>query len=196
MSDRGTVPGDEPTSVYYEEPYEDWGEDGEESPRRPRRRLSTPVALALGAILVAGVGFIGGVKVQKHSDSGSGGGNAPAGSAAQPAGGRQAGGGFQRPGAQGQGAATPTLGRVTSKNGNTLYVKDSGGNTVKVKATSSSQITRAAATSIGRVQPGDTVIVQGSKNVNGTVTATQITATASDAASLGGRFGTSRGFPG
>ena len=174
---------DATTSVYYDE--EEIVED--ELPRRPRRRLVTPATLVLGAILVGGLGFIGGVKAQKSSDSGSGGSAANA-ATAQGGGGPR---GFQPGGGQGDGGATPTFGTVASKDGNTLYVKDANGNTIKVKATSNSKVTRNATSSVSGVHPGDTVIVQGSKSPSGTVTASSITATASGATSggLGALFG-------
>ena len=37
----------------------------DELPRRPRRRLVTPLTLVLAFALVAALGFVGGVKVQK-----------------------------------------------------------------------------------------------------------------------------------
>ena len=86
---------------------------------------------------------------------------------------------------------------MANKHGSTLYVKDSNGNTVRVKTTSHSKINRTASTSVGAIHPGDTVIVQGTKSAGGTVTATQINATSSSAASgLAGLFGGGGGFPG
>ena len=47
----------------------------EELPRRPRRKLVTPLTATLAAVLIAALGFIGGVQVQKSSaDAPSGGG--------------------------------------------------------------------------------------------------------------------------
>ena len=68
---------------------------------------------------------------------------------------------------------------MKSKDGNTLYVTDSNGNTIKVKTTSNSKITRSATASSGAIHPGDSVVIQGSKSSSGVVTATQISATAS-----------------
>ena len=46
----------------------------EELPRRPRRKLVTPLTATLAAVLIAAVGFAGGVQVQKSSaDTPSGG---------------------------------------------------------------------------------------------------------------------------
>jgi hypothetical protein len=194
-----------------DEPYEDDWEPVDEDvddgslPPRPRRRLVTPLAAALVAVLVAALGFIGGVQVQKHEDKGGSGSGSGAQAALASARGGAAGGarsgfgggrGFG--GASGGGSqSTPTVGSVANKHGSTLYVKDSNGNTVKVKTTSHSKISRTASTSAGAIHPGDTVIVQGTKSSSGTITATQINATASGVTSgLGGLFGGGRGFGG
>ena len=164
---------------------------------RPRRRLVTPASAALTAVLIAAAGFIGGVEVQKgQADSAGAAGGAGGGRTALAAGADGAGarGGFPgRGGAQGN----ATVGSVANKHGSTLYVKDSNGNTVRVKTTSHSKINRTASTSVGAIHPGDTVIVQGTKSAGGTVTATQINATSSSAASgLAGLFGGGGGFRG
>jgi hypothetical protein len=185
-----------------DDPYEDdWEpiEDGEGSlPRRPRRRLVTPVSAAFAAVLVAAAGFYGGVEVQKHQDSGSNAGAAatPAGFSAARSAGAGGGGGFGARG--GSGAQGPAaVGSVANKHGSTLYVKDSDGNTVRVKTTSHSKINRTASTTSGAIHPGDTVIVQGTRSSSGTITATQINATASGAVSgLAGLFGGGGGFGG
>ena len=186
---------DATTSVYYDE--EEIVED--EIPRRPQRRLVTPATLVLGAILVGALGFFGGVKAQKSSGSGSSGAGAnPAAAALATNGAPRGAGRFPGAGQGDGGGAAPTFGTVASKNGNTLYVKDANGNTVKVKATSNSKVTRNASSSVSGVHPGDTVVVQGAKSSSGTITATQITATASDATGgLGAIFGGRGGaFPG
>ena len=172
---------------------DDWEPEPQERelPPRPRRRLVTPATGALAAVLIAAGGFVGGVEVQKgQADSGTagagvgGGGGGPAAAAGATGGARGgfAGGG----GAQGD----ATIGSVTNKQGSTLYVKDSNGNTVRVMTTSHSKINRTATASAGAIHPGDTVVIQGTKSAGGTITATQINATSSSAASgLGGLFG-------
>jgi hypothetical protein len=183
-----------------DEPYEDDWQPVEDDaagslPRRPRRRLVTPISAALAAVLVAALGFIGGVQVQKHEDKSSASGTGAAQNALAAArGGGNGGSGAARGafpgvggGAQGR---TPTVGSVANKRGSTLYVKDSDSNTVRVKTTSHSKINRTASTTAGAIHPGDTVIVQGTKSKSGTITATQINATASGAAGgLAGLFG-------
>ena len=181
---------------------DDWDADEEPLPKRPRRRLVTPISAALAGALVGALGFIGGVEVQKGQDDGGSGTNgSPAALASAGAGNR---GGFRRGaggtggggpqfgggGGQGGGQSNATVGSVANKKGSTLYVKDSDGNLVRVKTTSHSKINRTTSTSAGAIHPGDTVIVQGSTSKNGTVTATQINATAAGATSgLAGLFG-------
>ena len=169
---------------------DDWEPAPEERalPPRPRRRLVTPASAALAAVLIAAVGFIGGVEVQKGQadDAGAAGGAAGGAAVAAGATGGARGGFAGRGGAQGN----ATIGSVSNKHGSTLYVKDSNGNTVRVKTTSHSKINRTATASAGAIHPGDTVIVQGTKRSNGTITATQINATSSSAAGgLAGLFG-------
>jgi hypothetical protein len=180
---------------------DDWDADEEPLSKRPRRRLVTPISAALAGALVGALGFIGGVEVQKGQDDGGSGTNgSPAAVASAGAGNR---GGFRRGaggtggggpqfggGGQGGGQSNATVGSVANKKGSTLYVKDSDGNLVRVKTTSHSKINRTASTRAGAIHPGDTVIVQGSTSKNGTVTATQINATAAGATSgLAGLFG-------
>jgi hypothetical protein len=116
------------------------------------------------------LGFIGGVEVQKGQDDG--------GTTASPA----------ALAAGGQGNAT--VGSVANKKGSTLYVKHSDGNLARVKTTGHSKINRTASTTASAIHPGDTVIVHGETSKSGTVTATQIQATAAGATSgLAGLFG-------
>jgi len=148
-------------------------------PPRRRRRLVTPASAALAAVLIGALGFIGGVEVQKGGAAGAGG---------------AARGGFAGPGGA---QSNATVGSVANKRGSTLYVKDSDGNTIRVKTTSHSKINRTAPASAGAIHPGDTVVVQGTKSSSGTVTATQINATSSAAASgLAGLFGGGGGLRG
>jgi hypothetical protein len=177
-----------------EMPYEDEPETG--MPPRSRRRLVTPVTTGLVAVLLAAAGFIGGVEVQKGQGSGGGAGAAASAGAAGnatfgAAGGARAGGFGGGPGAAGGapgagGAGNVTFGTVANKSGNTLYVTDSSGKTIRVQTTASSKITRTAANSVHGVYPGDTVVVQGSTASNGTIKATTVRATSKTAAASGG----------
>jgi hypothetical protein len=172
---------------------DEWAVAGDALPPRPRRAGLTRAAIALSAVLIATLGFIGGVEVQKHQ--GSTGGttaNAAAAGFQRPGGGAAGGGGFGAPGGDGN----VTVGTVSNKKGNVLYVKNSDGTLIKVKIGSSSTITRTAKASAGAVHPGDTVVVQGSTSKSGTVTASRVTATSSTAAAARGGFPGGGGFGG
>jgi hypothetical protein len=183
--------------------YEDDWEPAPEEPALPRRRrgrLVTPASAALAVVLIGALGFIGGVEVQKgQADSGSGATAGAAGGARAAAGAGAGGAGAGRGGFAGPGGAqsNATVGSVANKRGSTLYVKDGDGNTIRVRTTSHSKINRTATASAGAIHPGDTVVVQGTKSSSGTVTATQINATSSAAASgLAGLFGGGGGLRG
>jgi hypothetical protein len=163
----------------------EWAVAGDALPPRPRRAGLTRAAIALSAVLIATLGFIGGVEVQKHQ--GSTGSTANAAAA-----GVRAGGGFGPPG----GDANVTVGTVSNKKGDVLYVKDSNGALIKVKTTSTSTIDRTAKASAGAIHPGDTVVVQGSTAKGGTVTASRITATSAAAAAGRPGFGGGGAAPG
>jgi hypothetical protein len=195
MTDHATIPDHDLA--------DDWDTEDEPLPQRPRRRLVTPISATLAGALVAALGFIGGVEVQKGQDNaGSGnGGNTAAFASAGGAGAGAGRGGFSRGaggtnggpqfgGGPGGAQGNATIGSVANKKGSTLYVKDSDGNLVRVKTNSHSKINRTASTSPGAIHPGDTVIVQGTTAKDGTVTATQVNATAAGATGgLGGLFG-------
>ena len=175
----------------YEDDWEPAPEERALPPRR-RRRLVTPASAALAAVLIGALGFIGGVEVQKGQASGGGGATASSAGAARAGLAGAGAGGAARGGFAGPGGAqgNATIGSVANKRGSTLYVKDSDGNTIRVKTTSHSKINRTASTSVGAIHPGDSVVVQGTKSSSGTITATQINATSSSAASgLAGLFG-------
>ena len=80
-----------------------------------------------------------------------------------------------------------TTGTVTSVSGSTLYVTNSSGDLVKVTVGPSVTVNRNAKSSLTSLQVGDTVVVQGSKTSNGSVTATSVSAT---------EAGVTSGFPG
>jgi hypothetical protein len=195
----------EPAALAYE-PTED--EDGEwsdepgeadELPPRPRRRLLTPIPLALlGGLLIAG-GFIGGVQVQKgESSSGSSGGagaGLPSGFAALRGGGpsstgtssgKSAAGGSSGgfPGA-GAGGSRPTVGTVAYLAGSTLYVTNSEGNTVKVNTSAATSVTKTVKTKVNGIYPGETVTVTGAAGSGGTVRAESVSVGSSGGGSSG-----------
>ncbi len=179
---------------------DEWLEDPEELPPRPRRRLlgtgANPIFLALLAVLAIACGFIGGVLVEKgQTPSGSVGG-ATAGLAARFSALR---GGTSsttaRSGAAGAagelfgaGAGRPTSGTVAYLAGSTLYVTNAEGNTVKVKTSAGTNVTKNVKASVTGIHPGETVTVTGAAAANGTVNAESISVGASGGA-LSALFG-------
>lgn len=167
----------------------------EEWPAQTKKRgirLRTPTAILL-ALLLAAAGLWGGSLLQKH-EGGSTGVTAAAG--ARAAFGRT--GGTGSPFASG---ANATTGTVTDIIGNTLYVTEPSGTLVKVTLSSSAAVTRNAKTSLNALKPGDTVVVQGTKPTNGSMTASSVSASAAGVSAagagggLGGAFGGGAGRP-
>ncbi len=167
----------------WDEPKEDdWNEldDGELSPR-PRNRLLRPLPMGLIALLIATLGFLGGVLVQKGSGGGGSSAASPFGGGGIPSalsGKGGAGGsssGFPALGGSGKGPAV--TGTVSSVNGKTLYVKSSEGGVFAVKAEAGSTVSRTSKVEAKAIHPGDSVVVQGSRH-GSKVTASSISATA------------------
>lgn len=111
----------------------------------------------------------------------SGAGSSAAGSSGFPAGAGRffggSGGGF--PGAGGLAGGGVTTGEVSFANGNTLYVTSSEGNTVKVSAPAGTTVSKTVTTNVHGIHPGDTVVVRGTQNKNGSVSASSITISSS-----------------
>jgi hypothetical protein len=184
-------------------------EEPEELPVRPRRRVLEPIPVALLSVLMVACGFIGGVLVEKgqssSSTTGLGGGgiaarlgalksgasSAGAGAAGSSTGASGATGFFGRTGGFGRAAAGggggATVGQVSYMDGSTLYVADAEGNTVKVKTSAGSSVTKTVKTSVHGIHPGDTVIVQGTRGKGDAISATSISV--SSGGSIGGGLG-------
>ena len=75
-------------------------------------------------------------------------------------------------------------GAVSSVDGKTLYVKESDGNILAVRAEAGSTVTRTSKAEAKAIQPGDSVVVQGSRH-GSKVTASAISATAKGAEGAG-----------
>jgi hypothetical protein len=191
------------------EPIEDQEEwyDGPvepELPRRPRRRLLTPIPLTLLGVLLIACGFIAGVLVEKGESSSSnasasGGlasrfaalrsGATGATSAGRGGAGASGGGGFAG-GPSAAGNASATVGQVAYLSGSTLYVTTSEGNTVKVTTSAGSTVTKTVKAAVKSIHPGETVIVTGSAGTGGTVDAESIRVSEAGASGgLGALFG-------
>ncbi len=204
-----------PQTLAYEplEEEGDWLEEPEELPRRPRRRLlgvgGSPVPFVLLGVLLIACGFIGGGLVEKGQSTSStsssaagglaarfaalrgagatgstttGGGTGSSGAGAAAAG----GGGFaERFGGLG-GAGSATIGEVSYISGDTLYVTNSEGNTVKVTTSPASSITKTVKADLHGIHPGETVVIRGAKGSGGAVSAESISVSAAGAAGGGG----------
>ena len=159
--------------------------------RRSRAKLPS-LTLVLAALVVASAGFLGGIVVGKHyGGSGSG---SPASAFSRFAAGASAtagtrsssGAGLGGPGGGSGGfaAGNATIGTIKLIDGGTVYVQTSGGDIVQVSTSAGTKVTASSTVPVKDLQPGETVIVQGSKNSRGGVTATSISQT-----SLGAGFG-------
>ena len=81
--------------------------------------------------------------------------------------------GFGGPG--GPGGSNASFGTVASVNGRTVYLTETSGNTVKVKLSASTKISKSQSAGRSSVRPGDTVVVTGVPNSSGTVVAASLT---------------------
>ena len=84
-----------------------------------------------------------------------------------------------------------TFGTVSSISGDTLYITEATGNTVKVTLSSATKVTKNVSVGKKAVRPGDTVVVAGAKNSNGTVAATTVSDTGAGAGGATGGTGSS-----
>lgn len=176
------VDGEHQLDYGFEDEEEDWQEDYDELPPRPRRKLLSPVPATLIALLLLAGGFLGGVLVEKGQSSSGTSGGFPAGLAALRGGGggtssssrTPSGGGFPSGlfGGGGAGGGV-TTGEVSFVSGNTLYIS-SGENTVKVTAPTGTKVSKTVSTGVNSIHPGDTVIVRGTQGKDGKVTASSI----------------------
>jgi hypothetical protein len=156
--------------------------------RRPRARLPS-LTLVLVAVVVASAGFIGGIVVGKHYGSSGSRGSASAfggfpggasggfpGGASAPSSGTGQGfpsGGLGNSGG-GLGGGNATVGTIKLIDGSTVYVQTSAGDTVQVSTSKGTKVTASSTVPVKDLKPGETVIVEGSKNSSGGVTATSI----------------------
>jgi hypothetical protein len=216
MSNEPTVAPPPPAESYAPVADDEWEQDREELPPRPRRRLlgtgANPIPIALLGVLLIACGFIGGVLVEKGQTSsgttagaatglasrfaalrgaGASGGTstAAAGGAAAGGGAGGAGGGFAgRFGGAGA-AGGATIGEVSYLSGSTLYVTNAEGDTVKVTTSPASSITKTVKTDVHAIHPGDTVVVRGTKSSSGAVSAESVSVNIAGALGGGGGGG-------
>jgi hypothetical protein len=145
-----------------------------------RRRKRLPMlTLALIVLAAAAAAFIGGIEAQKHwGKSSSTSSGLPSSVAAAFAGRGFPGGTSRGAGAgafPGFGDANATTGTVTLIKGTTIYVTNAAGNTVLVKTSARSRVSKSVSGSVKTIHPGDSVTVTGSQNKDGTITARQVT---------------------
>jgi len=130
--------------------------------------------LILGGLGVAGLGFAGGAFAYKRqhpvatvpTDTGAAGqGQGPRGQ------GRTGGGGVAGTGGAAGGA---TFGTVKTVDGATIYVTDASGNLVKVTLPDGTNLNATRPATAADIRPGDTVIIQGSKQPDGSTQASTV----------------------
>jgi hypothetical protein len=194
---------DDMNTIAFDRPGEGWdspaGPGGHEPlPARRHRKFLNRWSAGLIALLTATAGFYAGVRVEKgqvgSSSTGasalasrfaalragaSGGGSASAGSGAATGAARS---GFAARFGAGGGA---TVGSISSIKGNTIYLTETSGDVVQVKITSATKVTKSETVKPDALNPGNTLIVQGLKQANGTISATSV----SDSGAGGGGFG-------
>jgi hypothetical protein len=158
--------------------------------RRPRAKLPS-LTLILTAVVVASVGFLGGALVGKHYASSSSGNLAAtfsrlagARASATASAGTGSGTGFAGRGGGLFGGGNATIGTIKLVDGHTVYVQTTEGDIVQVATSAGTRVTVSSTVPVKDLQPGETVIVEGSKNSSGAIAATSISQT-----SLGGGFG-------
>jgi hypothetical protein len=160
--------------------------------RRPRAKLPS-LTLVLAAIVVASAGFLGGALVGKHYGTSSTGNLAAAfrglaaaraGASSSASGGTGSRTGFPGGGGGLFGGGNATIGSIKLIDGSTIYVQTTAGDIVQVATSAATKVTVSSTVPVKDLKPGETVIVEGSKNSSGAVAATSISQT-----SLGGGFG-------
>ena len=168
-------------------------DDADDLPTRASRRVVTAWTVVFAALVLAGVGFVAGIQMEKRNEPAATG--LPAGLAAF-ANGRNGAfpgaGGFANRGANaatngggaaGAGANTGatqapatngTTGQVKLVDGSNIYITTSDGSTVKVTTTPTSKVTKSVAGAVSDLKAGDTITVQGATGSDGTIAASSI----------------------
>jgi len=149
-------------------------------PARSKRSFSSTMLLVLGVVVA--VGFVGGLLLGRATAPENaanlpgnfpGGGNLPGGTGAN---------GGNLPGGDGF-----TAGTIQSVDGDTIYVETADGETVEVRTSGDTDVQVTSEGSVDDLAEGETVIVQGDQQEDGSLDATSI---AEGGLGLGG------GFPG
>jgi hypothetical protein len=167
--------------------------------RRPKLQLPS-LTLTLAMVVVAGLGCLGGIFLGEHF----GGSSSPAASAfsrfAAAAGASSSAGGTGASGTGGSsstgftgrggglfgGSGGATLGTIKLVDGNIVYVQTAAGDIVQVSTSSSTKVTISSSAPVKDLTPGETVIVEGNKNANGSIAATSISQSSFGGGGAGG----------
>ena len=203
-------------AIPYDGPEEEWDryEDEQDAvlPGRPRRKVLTWWTAGLFALVLGAVGFYLGVRVEKNqlangsstagfaaaagagSRAGAGaGGAARSGAASRAGAGTRAatfagggGAGFRGLFGGAGGAGAGAFGTVSDISGNSLYVTETSGSTIKVTLSSATKVTKNVTVGKRAVRPGDLVVVAGAKGGDGTVSATTVSDTGTSPAGAAG----------
>jgi hypothetical protein len=181
------------STISYERDEGQWQTEEHDSmlaPGRPRRRWFGKGGTVVLALVLGACGFYAGVRVEKGQVSG---GSAVSGLSLPSSAGSRSGPGASNTGRAGAGtsrngfsgvppggaagfggAGDASVGTVSSVRGSTVYLTTTSGNTVKVKLSSATKITKSQTVRRGSLRPGDTIIVQGVTASNGSVSASSV----------------------
>jgi Domain of unknown function (DUF5666) len=180
------------SAIPYDSQTQEWDppeQDEPTTPGRRRRRWLNRKSAALAAAITCAVGFYAGIRVEKGqlaspataATTATGSGAAGTGAAGAGAGARA---GFLGA-ARGAGGANASIGTVSSVDGNTIYLTDTSGDTVKVTLSSATKVTKNQSVSKTSIRPGDAVVIQGLKGSSGTITATSVSDSGASTARAG-----------
>jgi hypothetical protein len=180
----GLGSSDAPTDVVDlgDDPFDD-DLEGRLKARTPLK-LTSRTTLALSGTVLIVLGFIGGVMVQKNfgttsSSSANRGANAAgfnAGNGFPGAGGGAAGGAAGAGGAGGTAGRGATTGTVKLVDGSTIYLTTANGDTITVKTSGTTTVRLQQTATAKDIPVGSTVVVQGTADADGIITATAVTA--------------------
>jgi hypothetical protein len=170
----------------------------EELDAEPSRRRFALLTGILAVLVVGGAAFLGGVQVQKRHDralvsttnvAATGAVTGTGTGTGRGAGGTRTGTGTGTGTGGFGGAGGATVGQVKLVDGATIYVTDSTGNTITVVTTGASKYAKTQTVTLKDIQPGDTVVIRGATQPDGSVSATTVTDSGAGGAVGGGRFG-------
>jgi hypothetical protein len=145
-----------------------------------------------GSAVASRLAALGGARAGTRAGAGAGSSAAGAAGASGSSGAAGAGGGAGLRALLGGGGGAPgggsaSFGTVSSIDGNTLYITETSGNTVKVTLSSATKMTKNVTVGKKAVRPGDAVVVSGAKSSDGTISAITLSDTgASPTAGAGG----------